>query len=187
MFKPGDCIIYTSLPGYLMNGSLYMVQSVVDETTITLVDIDGEFPTSDFYPLREFNGNDEIHEPYLFDEISGEWTLPSNRSSLNLRGLVRLCNEDSLQTVLISDVGGIGWDLPERMRGLTCACCGGKRFITADMDKPIFLIEGLPDPYLGRRYRQMDGKHRTAKRIYFGHTTTPAYVFHIDDLLPYFN
>ena len=185
MFKPGDTVIYTGLPGELANGGLYLVESV-GNNMLTLMN-HGKHFLKDFYPLREFNGNDEIHEPYLFDEISGEWTLPSDRSSLNLMGLVRLCNEDSLQTVLISDVGGIGWDLPERMRGLTCACCGGERFITADMDKPIFLIEGLPDPYLGRRYRQMDGKHRTAKRIYFGHTTTPAYVFHIDDLLPYFN
>ena len=187
MFKPGDCIIYTSLPGYLMNGSLYMVQSVVDETTITLEDIDGEFPTSDFFPLRDFDGNDDNHVTDAFDRISGRWTLPSDREILKLRGLVKLCTKDRIQTINISDISGHGFDLPDRLLGKNCACCEGLRFVTADMSKPVFLIDGLDDPYLGRRYRNMDGKHRIAKRLHFGYTTVDGYVFHIDEVLPYIN
>lgn len=170
-----------------MNGSLYTVMSVVDENTITLVDIKGEFPASDFFPLREFNGNDDNHVTDAYDRISGRWTLPSDGQILKLRGLIKLCTEDRIQNVNISDISGHGLDLPARLLGKQCACCDGERFVTADMSKPIFLIEGLDDPYMGRRYRNMDGKHRIAKRLYFGYTTVDAYMFHIDEILPYIN
>ena len=185
MFKPGDCIIYAGLPGELVNGEAYMVMEAGEET-VTLYN-HGTHLNKNFYQLRDFNGNDESTPTRHFDQIAGEFILPSDRQVLNLRGVYPLCTEDRIQNVLISDIGGIGWDLPARMRGIDCICCGGSRMITADMDLPVFLIEGLPDEKLGRRYRQMDGKHRTAKRIFFGLTHSPAYVFHIDEILPYIN
>ena len=186
MFKLGDTLIYTGLPGELANGGLYMVETV-GESTLTLMNHEGEWSFDDFYPLRDFNGNDDNHQTHKHDRIAGEWNLPSPRSLLMLRGLIKLCTEDRLQDILISDIGGMGFDLPNRMLGKDCACCNGERFITADMHKPILLIDGLTDPYLGRRYRNMDGKHRIAKRLYFNYTTVPSYVFHIDEVLPYFN
>ncbi len=186
MFKPGDCVIYAGRPAELNNGEAYLVTEVGTDT-ITLLDY-GTHLAKNFYQMRDFDGNDDSTPTYHYDPTSGEWIIPfEGLGQLNLRGVYPQCTEEKLQSVLISDVGGIGWDLPDRMRGLTCACCGGRRFITADMNKPIFLIDGLHDPHLGRRYRQMDGKHRTAKRIHFGYTHTPAYVFHIDELMPYIN
>ena len=186
MYKPGDALIYTNLPGELMNGGIYMVETV-GESTVTLMGYETKYPIEDFYPLKDFNGNDDNHVTDAYDRITGRWTLPSDREILQLRGLVKLCTKDRIQTVNISDISGHGLDLPARLLGKTCACCNGERFVTSDMSKPIFLIEGLDDPYLGRRYRNMDGKHRIAKRLYFGYTTVYGYVFHIDEILPYIN
>ena len=186
MYTTGDSVIYTGLPGALANGKIYVVDGV-GENNITLMDQHGEYQAEDFYPMREFRGNDDNHLTNFNERIAGKWTLPSDGQVLMLRGLIKLCTEDKLQTIDISDIGGMGFDLPDRMLGKTCACCGGERFITADMQKPIFLIDGLVDEQLGRRYRNMDGKHRIAKRKYFGLTTVEAYVFHIDEILPYIN
>ena len=186
MYTIGDSVIYTGLPGALANGRIYVVESVSDNG-ITLLDQHGEHPVDDFYPMRGFNGNDDNHQVNFNERIAGKWTLPSDGQALMLRGLIKLCTEDKLQTVNISDIGGMGFDLPDRMLGKSCVCCNGDRFVTADMQKPCFLIEGLVDDQLGRRYRNMDGKHRIAKRKYFGLTTVEAYVFHIDEVLPYIN
>lgn len=181
----GDAVIYTGLPsGTLLNGSTYLLEGI--EGDMAVLHRHGECSIEDIYPLRDFNGNDEIHHTYYEDMIAGTWTLPSDRNYINLQGLVKLYTEERLMEVSLDDIDGISLDLPERMRGENCACCNGERFITADTKKPLILFVGLENP-MGRKYRVMDGKHRIAKLRWCGKDTAMAYVLHIDEVLPYFN
>lgn len=126
---------------------------------------------------------DEYHPHHKHDKVCGVWEVPGG--ALSCRGLIKLCTEDRLQEVSFDDIGGMTMDLPERMRGPNCICCGGQRFLTADVKKPLFLIEGLKDPHQDRKYRCMDGKHRIEKLRWLGYNSAKAYVIHIDEATPY--
>lgn len=183
-YEKGDSVIYKGLPNGLENGGIYLIEEVLEDSVILYNE--GECEKSLLYPLREYTGNEENHPVYYEDRIAGVWTLPSNRRFISLKGLIDFYTDDRLMEVKLDDLDGCGLDLPERMRGENCACCGGERFITADAKKPLILFAGLMNP-MGRPYRVMDGLHRIGKLRWMGRDSAMAYVLHIDEVLPYFN
>ena len=58
------------------------------------------------------------------------------------------------------------------------------RYKLADINYPLFVIEGMHNPY-NKPYRLIDGRHRLLKQLNEGKTKFLFYIFTIDDINHY--
>ena len=192
--KKGDCAFYQGIPTHeLSNGNLYFIEDIRGDTAI-LGEMVGDninsikAPINELYPFRDAHLlNYEIAHARRECKVRGTWTLPiGEKSNIKLEGLAKFQTEDYLREINLTDIAGQGDDIPDDNKYFNCWCCGGVRFRTADVNKPIVVFSGLENPG-GEPYRTMDGHHRFDKRKWLGHTTIMAYVMPFEEVLPYVN
>lgn len=108
---------------------------------------------------------------------------------LRLRRLNWMRNPDRLKNIDISDIQwyqNFKHGITVEKDGMYCPCCEGDRVVEAEIKFPGILLDGTTTAS-GKRYRSLDGAHRIQKLLYYGHTTAPCYVYHIDEILNYWD
>jgi len=119
----------------------------------------------------------------------GDWRIPELDSSdeipIRLRRINPLLTENNIIEVDFNDIQWFGFDLPSRITGENCICCGGERTKKADLSKLGILLDGTTT-YSGRRYRSMDGRHRIEKLRSMGFTRSKFYVLNFAEIKNYF-
>jgi len=79
-----------------------------------------------------------------------------------------------LKEVNFSDIEYAGAEYYPQQSGLNCECCGGKKYINANIYFPGLLVEGLSKK---SKYKLIDGRHRLDKMRINGMTESKFYVF----------
>lgn len=182
-YMKGLLVLYDGFSQYpeLIPGNIYCIDDYRDNE-LKLYGYDGWY---DELLFSHYNRGDCFQH---YDKSEANWTIPEvgEEYRIRLRRLNWMRNSDRLIDIPISD---IQWYQEEKY-GITadslyCPCCGGSRVIEADITYPGILLDGTTT-ITGKRYRSMDGSHRIQKMLYYGYTTAPCYVFHIDEVLNYF-
>lgn len=207
-FESGTPLIYIGFGegpqyGNLGDGEVYTCKEVLDNGNITLfkTTINHQIDENDQYNPDNFVVYDvrTTYEDYeIFDhmgDIYGDWSvyelqehfpdIPDFRLlRVRMRRLGKLLTPDKIQDIKFDEIQWPGWDLPKRQRGAYCICCGGKRWVSAQLEVPGILLDGTRT-YSGRRYRNIDGRHRIEKAIDVGRNSLKHYVLTLDEILPY--
>jgi len=185
----GQALLYDGMNQYpeLIPGDIYCLEEVKDD----MIRIYGYDAWYDAYLFSTYTSGDSFQH---YDKSGWKdettWYIPEVGEGymIRLRRLNWMRNPDRLQDIPITD---IQWYQEEKygytgvMDHMKCPCCDGERVVMADITYPGILLEGTTT-ITGKRYRSMDGSHRIQKMLYYGHTTAPSYVFHIDEILNYF-
>ena len=191
MYK-GQLVLFDGFSQFpeLTPGDVYTVDDIKDDC-IRLYGFEPWYDTYLFSPYCE--GDCFQHFDKYGEKDKTLWYVPEvgENKVIRLRRINWL-REGRLQQVDINDIQWYAgnkskWnrvDEPD-VNGLYCKCCDGKRVINADITYPGLLLDGITN-YSGKRYRSMDGSHRIQKMVYYGYTHAPCYVFHIDDIINYF-
>ena len=208
-FSKGDPLVYIGFGEgdqyeKLDPGGLYACGDVLKDGKIKLwpiaweswLDKDAVFDSKHFSPYDKRTSLEDIQRFCHMGEPDGDFTiwdledrkefegLNVQKLYLRLRRLNHLRTPDRLVDVPFDEIQWPGFDLPKRMRGRYCVCCDGARWADADLDAPGILIEGVKT-FSGRKYYNVDGRHRIEKLIDLGKTSASHWVFHIDELIPY--
>lgn len=181
--KKGLLVLYDGFYQYpeLIPGNIYCIDDYRDGE-LKLYGYDSWYDELLF--SQYFRGDCFQH----YDKSESNWSIPEigDGYQIRLRRLNWMRNSDRLLDVPISD---IQWYQNEK-HGVTgdstyCPCCNGDRVVNADTTYPGILLDGTTT-ITGKRYRSMDGSHRIQKLLYYGYTMHSRYVFHIDEVLNYF-
>ena len=174
----------------LMPGEIYLIYRETNSGYI-LEDDDTVYEKSQFfiYDPKTCLENYDMSE---WEEFWGDWTIPELGSDpdlkyrgIDLRRLTPLLTEDRVQEIDFDDIQWFGFDMPSRLTGFNCVCCGGERTRDANLNYLGVLMDGTTT-YSGRRYRCMDGRHRIEKQRSMGLTKSKFYVFNFDELKDYY-
>ena len=184
----GQLVLYDGFSQFpeLVPGDIYTIDDIKDDC----IRLYGFEPWYDSYLFSLYRDGDFFQHYDWMEHY--EYPVPSvGRMGIRLRR-INWMREGRLQQV---DINDIQWYAGSRLKpltantlpnpGLYCNCCNGERVINADITYPGILLDGANN-YTGRRYRSMDGSHRIQKMLYYGYTHAPCYVFHIDDIINYF-
>lgn len=79
-----------------------------------------------------------------------------------------------LKEVNFSDIEYAGSEYYPQQSGFDCECCGGIKYINANIYFPGLLVEGLSEK---SKYKLIDGRHRLDKMRINGMTKSKFYVF----------
>lgn len=172
----------------LIRGDLFCAQAV-NQDTIELLKFPGiRFSKSNFIKYDFAKSFQDYDRSEISPEGYGDWRiheLPNINSKFRLRLLTQFKSPDRIKEIPFDEVQWFGFDEPLSQRGMNCRCCGGYRTALAELDYPGILLDGTKT-YSGRRYRSMDGRHRIEKHLHFGDMTGRFYVFHLDEIIQYF-
>ena len=176
----GQLVLYDGFSQFpeLVGGEVYVVDDIKDDC----IRLYGFEPWYDTYLFSPYNHGDCFQHYDWMQHY--QYPVPSRgRMEIKLRR-INWMREGRLQQV---DINDIQWYAGNELEnpGLYCNCCDGQRVIDSDITYPGILLEGIEN-YTGKRYRAMDGSHRIQKMLYYGYTHAPCYVFHIDDIINYF-
>ena len=86
-----------------------------------------------------------------------------------------------LEEVKFDDIDYAGIDCYPEKSGWKCNCCGGTKYINANILFPGILIDGMDNPN-GLRYRMIDGRHRLDKMRLNDMTESKFFVFDYSDV-----
>jgi len=193
VLSKGQLVLYDGFYQFpeLVPGDIYCVDDIQDDC-IRLYGLEPWYDTYLFSPYNE--GDCFQHYDKSGEKDKAVWYIPEvgENKTIRLRRL-NWMREGHLQQIKISDIqwytgSQSRWNRREHIPhtdGLDCPCCDGYRVINADITYPGILLDGITN-YSGRRYRSMDGSHRIQKMLYHEYTHAPCYVFHINEIVNYF-
>ena len=81
-----------------------------------------------------------------------------------------------LKEVKFDDIDYAGMENYPHRAGWNCNCCGGTKYVNANILFPGILIDGMNNPN-GMRYRMIDGRHRLDKMRFNDMTESKFWVF----------
>ena len=183
----GSLVLYDGFSQYpeLIPGNIYCIDDYRDGE-LKLYGSDAWYDELLF--SQYYSGDCFQHYDYSRHIDESNWYIPEVGAGyeIRLRRLNWMRNEDRLMDIPISD---IQWYQNEKYGvtpdSLYCPCCNGERVLNCEITYPGILLDGTTT-ITGKRYRSMDGSHRIQKLLYYGHTIAPCYVFHIDEVINYF-
>ena len=183
-------ICYIGMPhiySRLSPGNVYDIYRETDDYYL-LEDDSTKYEKNSFF-VYEKGSCQEDFDSSRYEDLYGDWRIPELNSleelSIRLRRITPLLTEEKIKQVNFNDIQWYGFDLPDRLLGNNCFCCGGSKFKSADTSKLGILLDGTTT-YSGRRYRSMDGSHRIQKMIQNGLTEYKFYVLNFSDVKEYF-
>ena len=185
----GQVLLYDGMNQYpeLIPGDIYCLEEVKDDM-IRIYGYDAWYDAYLFSTYTEGDSFQNYDKSGWKDETN--WYIPEVGEGyrIRLRRLNWMRNPDRLQDIPIADIQWYQeekFGYTEAMDHMNCPCCNGDRVVLADTTYPGILLEGTTT-ITGKKYRSMDGSHRIQKMLYYGKKTAPCYVFHIDEVLNYF-
>jgi len=191
----GSLVLYDGFLQYpeLRPGDIYCIDDYRKDSDtpygeLRLYDFDAWYDELLFSPYCK----GDSFQDYNYTSNKGtSWYIPEvgENHFLRMRRLNWMRNPDRLLNIDISD---IQWSQNEKFGvtiekdGMYCPCCEGARVFYAEIAYPGLLLDGITT-ISGKRYKALDGSHRIQKLLYYGYTTAPCYVYHIDEVLNYWD
>lgn len=115
------------------------------------------------------------------NSIYGDWTINGVECSLYLEDIKHLLTSSKLKTLSIDTVMWKGYNFGKDQINEKCICCGGVRFIRADISFPPIVVSGLQNRD-NKLYRLIDGKHRVMKMLDNGLSENTFYVLDFSEV-----
>ena len=169
-------------------GDVYQLHRETDNHYI-FQDDSNAYDKSQFFEYEKSKIIVEDFDSSRNEGYEGDWTIPElgtfDELSVRMRRLNPLLTDNNLKEINFDDIQWFGFDLPSRLTGENCICCGGKRTMNANIKLPGLLLDGTTT-FSGRRYRSMDGRHRIEKMRLMGLTKSKFYVLNFSEIKDYF-
>lgn len=121
---------------------------------------------------------------YVFNSnyFAGNWRSGEECSYLYSKDFEHLLT--NIQVINHKDIAWVGKHHYPNYAGRKCNCCGGVRYLNADISYPGVVIKDGPNPY-GNPYLLIDGRHRLTKKLFLGIDQSEHYVLYWDEVREY--